>query len=172
MNSVRLLTLLCLILTTCSPAKSSIGPKSSDTAAPSPSLGQKLSLALPSSTGNLATIGDGGQPLVLELWAPNCKPCKEAVPALVARQGEIRAKGARLILVAVLAKDESTDDARATLSSWGVNIPFLVDSEGAAQRAAGITDLPATIVLDDQHNIRWIAPVHATPGDVVAAIGT
>jgi hypothetical protein len=105
-------------------------------------LGRPVVMDLPSDTGVLVSIGSGGEPLVLDFWAPSCAPCEKKVPALVAREGELKENGARLILVGVLADDESTELARATLAGWGVRRPFLVDREDVSSRAAAVTSLP------------------------------
>jgi AhpC/TSA family len=97
-------------------------------------------------------------------------PCKVAVPALFARKAEIEAKGARLVLVGVLADAETTEDARRALASWGVRAPFLKDSGGVSQRELGVDKLPATVVLDGTGVVRWVAPPDAAPDDVVTAL--
>jgi thiol-disulfide isomerase/thioredoxin len=109
-------------------------------------------------------------PLVLDFFAPTCLPCKDAVPALFAKRAEIEAKGARLVLVGVLADSESTEDARRALASWGVRAPFLKDSGGVSQRELGVDKLPATVILDGKGVVRWVAPDRATAEDVVTAV--
>jgi hypothetical protein len=79
-------------------------------------------------------------------------------------------RGAELVLVAVLAVSESTDDMRRTLASWGVGgESFLVDREGVSEREAGVSALPATQLFDRLGALRWVAPPGASPDDVVAA---
>jgi thiol-disulfide isomerase/thioredoxin len=134
-------------------------------------VGRKVVMDLPSDTGVLISIGGGGEPLVLDFWAPTCKPCVQKIPALVAREAELRAKGVRLILIAVLAKEESTDAARATLASWGVSHPFLIDREDVSRRAAGVMGLPSTLVLDGTHVVRWVAEPTSTIDEVIGAVG-
>lgn len=133
----------------------------------SPMLGKKVVMDLPSDIGALVSIGGGGQPLVLDFWAPSCAPCQKKLPELVAREGDLRAVGARLILVAVLSDGESTEMARETLASWGVQRPFLVDREDVSRRAAGVTELPATLILNTEHIATWVASVTTSAEDVV-----
>lgn len=57
---------------------------------------------------------------MLDLWAPTCLACAKALPAVVAREAELNAKGAKLLLFGVLEYEESPDLARQTLASWGV----------------------------------------------------
>jgi len=132
-------------------------------------LGKLIELHIPNSDGDLVSV-PAGKAVVLEFWAPTCEPCKKTVPALVAREADIRAKGARLYLVGVLTESESTEEGAQTLASWGVKRPFLVDRGGAAKSAAGVRALPATVVVDKTGKLVWVAPEGATPEDVVRAI--
>jgi thiol-disulfide isomerase/thioredoxin len=166
MSPQRRWPLLLLLLSACGTANPSATSPGSASA-----VGKNVALSLPSSTGARVSIGNGGQPLVLDFWSPECKPCRETIPALVHRKSELEAKGASLLLVAVLARDESTDAAKATLASWGVTESFLIDRDNVSMSAAGVRDLPATVVLDAQHNLKWTAPENATPDDVIAAVG-
>jgi hypothetical protein len=139
--------------------------------APSAVLGKHVSLSLPSNEGALVTLPlVGSRATVVDFFAPTCEPCKAKLPALVAREADIAARGARLVLVAVLGDGEPIEVARRALSSWGVTRPFLVDDGGASRASAGVSTLPATLVLDAQGTLVWSAPATATAEDVVAAI--
>jgi hypothetical protein len=106
----------------------------------------------------------------LDFFSPSCDPCREKVPALVAKRGELEARGAKLVLVAVLADSESTNDAQRSLASWGVSEGFLVDKGGVSNREAGVSGLPATLVLDADGGRVWTAPPTATAADVLAHV--
>jgi len=81
-------------------------------------------------------------------------------------------RGGKLLLVAVLSEDESTEAARGALTSWGVSAPFLIDRGDVLRREAGVTSLPATLVIDEQRHIRWVAPPNTSANDVVAALSS
>jgi hypothetical protein len=87
----------------------------------------------------------------------------------VKRTADLESAGAKLVLVAVLSDSESTEAARATLASWGVSSPFLVDRGDILRREAGVTALPTTLVLSHAGELQWVAPVGATADDVVRA---
>lgn len=134
----------------------------------------EVRLDLPSDTGQLVTVPSGGsgttaRAFVVDFWAPSCVPCRKSVPALDAMRRELRANGVELHLVAVLSEDETTESAKKTLRSWGVDSPFLVDRVGASRAAAGVTALPATLVLDRKGTVRWSAPLSAPTADVVTS---
>jgi|SRR6478736_1322469 len=130
---------------------------------------RQVSFSLPSDDGNLVTVPLSNVTTVVDAWAPSCKPCREKLPALYARKGDIEAHGGKLALVAVLADAETTEDARAALNSWGVKAPFLIDRGDVLRREAGVNDLPATLVIDSRQHVRWVAPLNASASDVVAA---
>lgn len=139
--------------------------------APSAKSGQRVGFSLPSDEGALVTVPlSGARATVLDFFAPTCVPCKHKVPALHAKREALAEKGAKLVLVGVLADGESTQDAKRALASWGVSSPFLVDTEGTGQREAGVVTLPATLVLDASGDLKWVAPTAATADDVVAAV--
>lgn len=129
----------------------------------------RVSFSLPSDDGKLVTVPLPHVTNVLDAWAPSCKPCRDKVPALYARRGEIEARGGKLVLVAVLSDAETTEDARAALRSWGVAASFLIDRGDVLRREAGVSSLPATLVIDEQQHVRWVAPPNASAEDVVAA---
>jgi hypothetical protein len=135
-------------------------------------LGRTVSFSLPTEDGELVRVPSAtARATVLEFFAPTCVPCRERVPALAAKQDELSDRGASLVLVAVLADNESTEQARSALDQWGVgSLSFLVDRSGTSQREAGIRDLPETLVLNRAGRVTWVAPRTATAEDVVAAI--
>jgi thiol-disulfide isomerase/thioredoxin len=139
--------------------------------APNDKLGQPMSFSLPSDEGALVSVPiAGAHATVLDFFGPSCEPCRKALPALYEQRGALASHGARLVLVAVLADGESTNDARRALSSWGVlSAPFLVDREGTGRREAGVMNLPATIVLDERGVTKWAAPLGASAAEVVTA---
>ncbi|MBN1612623.1 MAG: redoxin domain-containing protein [Polyangiaceae bacterium] len=87
-----------------------------------------------------------------------CTGCKASVPRAVARREAMASSGIELVLVGVLAQDDSIADARAVLASWGVDSPFIVDRKGTILRKYGISDMPAAVVLDRSGAIQWVSP--------------
>ena len=137
----------------------------------SPLLGQPIAFSLPTDGGALVAVPiSGARATVLDFFGPTCAPCKKSLPALYASRDALAARGARLVLVAVLGDDESTALAASALATWGVKAPFLVDRGDVSRASAGVSKLPATLVLDAQGTLRWSAPAGATAGDVVAAV--
>lgn len=147
------------------------GPNAPPKTASHATLGPTVEMSLPTDKGQLGTVpAPGAAVTVVDFFGPTCAPCAEKLPALYAKQAELEAVGAKLVLVGVLADSETTDDARRALASWGVGgAPFLVDSGDASKREAGVRDLPTALVLDARGAVRWSAPADASADDVVEA---
>lgn len=135
--------------------------------APHIMLGRSASFTLPAMTGANVTVPiQGAAATIVDFWATDCEPCKTEVPHLAQHAALLRRDGVRLALVGVLREDESAESARATLRSWGVAADSLLDRGGAIQRRLNVEKIPATLVLDPDGTVRWVAPAGATPDDV------
>jgi len=129
-----------------------------------------VAFELPSDGGQLVPIPQpSSRVTVIDAFGPTCAPCREKVPALLARRGEIEAAGGKLVLVAVLGDGESTEDAAKALASWGATSPFLVDRGGVLLRQLGLRGLPGTYVIERNGAVRWESTPTSTEDDVVAA---
>jgi hypothetical protein len=136
-----------------------------------PPSGPTVSFSLPSDAGDLVTVPlPNAKATVLDFFGPSCEPCRVKLPRLFARRKEIDERGARLVLVAILADGENTLDAERALEKWGVAASFLVDDAGVSLREAGVDVLPSTIILDARSRLRWRGPVDATADDVLDAL--
>lgn len=141
------------------------GARVADTSQP------RVRLDLPSDEGALVAIPQPSSPFtVIDAFGPTCEPCREKVPALLARRDELATKGARLVLVAVLGDGETTDDAAAALRSWGAPSPFLVDRGSVLARELGLKELPSSYIIDQQGRVRWSGGFGASAEDIVAAV--
>jgi AhpC/TSA family len=131
----------------------------------------RIAFSLPTSDGQRGAVPTvNASATVVEFFSPSCEPCSHKVPIIVAQEAAVQAKGARLTLVAVLADGESAADASAALRKWGVPRAFLVDDGNVSRDVAGVTLLPAALVLDAQGHVLLRGSSTVTTAELLAAI--
>lgn len=114
--------------------------------APPPLPNQRLTDA-EGATQTLAEL-QGGEVLVLNLWATWCAPCLEEMPTLGALQRAYEGRGVRVLAVSVDSAGESAkaETELARLSDY--TLPFLIEPSRAILFAAQARGMPTTIVYD------------------------
>lgn len=120
-----------------------------------PGAGQALPrVVLPCFTGGepieLAALG---RPLVVNLWASWCDPCRTELPQL---QAFADAHPGDVVVIGVV-----TTDTRAASASLGEDLhltfPALFDRQGKLLHAVGGTGLPVTLFVDAQGRVLHVA---------------
>jgi len=116
----------------------------------------RLSCLTPGPTIDLAALS--GRPVLVNLWASWCGPCREEMPVLQAAHERY---GEQVQFLGVDSKD-ITEAAAALLDDLGVTYPQVIDAEGELLNHLGVPGLPVTILLDD---VGGIAATHVGPLD-------
>jgi len=85
-----------------------------------------------------------GGPVIVNLWASWCGPCREEMPVLQAAHVQY---GGRVQFLGVDTKD-TTDSAADFLDVVGVTYPQVSDADGELLNHLGLLGLPVTVALD------------------------
>jgi thiol-disulfide isomerase/thioredoxin len=166
-RSVALVALLALVVATgCSRGRAPSDPPvtaASGTGAPCvpaatpaaspavPAGGEKIpDLALACFAGGaevrLRTLG---RPVVLNLWASWCTPCRKELPALNAYSQR------GTVLVLGIATEDRREGARSMIDDFGLGFPTLFDREGRLLKAIGSVPLPVTLFVSADGTVAY-----------------
>ncbi|MEW2386513.1 TlpA disulfide reductase family protein [Micromonospora sp. NPDC047707] len=168
-----------LLLAGCTAGPEQGAPATRDGAAqsrPSPFADCAELTAAPAPSGTATAVpGDGGTPLpeltltcftggapvalrdvrgpvVINLWASWCAPCRKELPAF--QRLSDRADGG-LTVLGVNTRD-TRGGAQSIGEDFGVRFPTLVDQGEALQRALGRNAIPLTVLVDADGRIRHV----------------
>jgi thiol-disulfide isomerase/thioredoxin len=95
----------------------------------------------------------GNRPVLLNVWATWCAPCKEELPLLARYAAEPGA-----VPVVGLAVQSAPAGALELLGALKVRLPMLADPDGAAERALALPPgLPASYVVGADGTVRLVA---------------
>lgn len=108
--------------------------------------------------GQKATLRDfRGKPVLLNLWATWCPPCRHEIPEL---QEFHRRYGEQIALVGI-NWGEDADTVKEFLARFGVSYLNLLDQRGTTFVLYGLTGIPESFFIDPDGYIRgaWIGPL-------------
>jgi len=94
---------------------------------------------------NLAELG--GTPMVINLWASTCVPCRKEMPLLARADA---AYGGKVGFIGLDYYDPAPDDAIELARDSGVTYPLLSDPDQKTVAALKVVALPQTIFVDAQ----------------------
>ncbi|MEQ8437812.1 MAG: TlpA disulfide reductase family protein [Ilumatobacter fluminis] len=113
-----------------------------------PSAGELPAVTLDEFEGML--VGLQGQPVVVNIWASWCAPCRTEMPML---QDAAEAFAGKATVLGVASNDDPRA-ARAFLDEVGVTYPNVFDPSGEIRVALGLTAYPTTYVFGADGSIR------------------
>ena len=112
-----------------------------------------------------------GQPVLLNVWATWCVPCREEMPAMEQLHAVFADSGLRVIAVSV---DEAGSDAavREFIATHGIQFTVARDPDKRVSRAFRTLGVPETFLIDRRGKIarRWIGEFDPTSGVVKRAV--
>ncbi|MGQ0623807.1 MAG: TlpA family protein disulfide reductase [Sporichthyaceae bacterium] len=93
--------------------------------------------------GGALTLADLRGPMVLNVWASWCGPCRDELPYLSEAQAALGAS----VRFAAIALADTDDDSRSWMSYFGMTWPSLADPKGSVRGPLRIPGPPVTLFV-------------------------
>ncbi|HEX9617521.1 MAG TPA: TlpA disulfide reductase family protein [Anaerolineales bacterium] len=106
--------------------------------------------------GETAGLADlAGRPVLINLWASWCPPCRAEMPAMQRVYEDFKGQGFEILAVNATDQD-NLPSARAFVDSLGLTFPILLDPSGEVSAAYELRALPTSFFVDRQGVIREV----------------
>jgi peroxiredoxin len=93
----------------------------------------------------------GNSVVILDFWATWCPPCRMSMPILQKLKDSL---GSRGLVVLSIDQGENADTVRSFIRQNNYTLQVLLDPNGAAAAAWGVTGLPTMFVIDKEGVVR------------------
>jgi thiol-disulfide isomerase/thioredoxin len=93
-----------------------------------------------------------GKVVLVNFWATWCEPCRAEMPSMQALRQSLAGKPFEVLAVNMM---ESEEKIAAFLESERIDLPILMDRDGAVARRWKVRMLPITFVIDRRGAIRY-----------------
>lgn len=103
--------------------------------------------------GQPVAIENENRPVLLYFWATWASPTTEDLPGVVEFAKQLESQGVRVVAVNVA---EDKDQVAAFLDANKVALDVAIDKTGEVVHDLRITELPAVVIVDKQHQVRGI----------------
>ncbi len=104
---------------------------------------------LPDMAGNVVRLFDlRGRPILLNIWATWCYPCRAEMPSMNALYQDYRTKG--LAIVAVATDQEGKPVVAPFLQSYRLTFPVLLQRSWEVSKQYGMFATPIAFLIDEQ----------------------
>lgn len=113
-----------------------------------------------------------GAPVLLNVWATWCQPCRAEIPALDTIQRRHAARGLRVVGVSI-DEGRSPAEVERFARELGASYAVWLDPDDRISRLLGAYGVPASVLVDGAGVVRWrhVGPVTAGDTALAAAIG-
>ena len=136
----------------------------------------RVDFTLPDVQGHLVRLADlRGRPVLLNIWATWCYPCREEMPSMNALYKDYSAKG--LAMVAIATDTGGKAVVAPFIQAHGLTFPVLLDPQNLVGTQLQVPGIPTSYLLDkwgrviglvigprDWNSRQDTAPCRAAPG--------
>lgn len=106
-------------------------------------------------SGDVVTLQSlRGAPVLINVWATWCEPCRHELPVLEKLHARFRERGLRVIALNV-DHDQPRESVASFVKRRDLTLDVWIDPQDRASRALGIATLPVTLLLDARGKVIW-----------------
>jgi thiol-disulfide isomerase/thioredoxin len=92
-----------------------------------------------------------GQPVLVNLWATWCYPCRSELPSMQALYAAYRERG--LVILAIASDAGGRDTVAPFAQAYGLTFPILLDPQNSLGSRLKTPGIPTSYILDKQGRI-------------------
>ena len=159
-TTIRIFPILCaLLLAACGDAPGG-GPVRVGAAAPT-----YAAEVLDGERTSLAQLR--GRPVLLNVWATWCHPCREEIPALEQLHQTYGGRGLQVVGVSI-DQGGNEQGIREFLQQLGASYTIWLDPEGEVETVFSTVGVPNTFLIDPRGKVVWkhVGPVRADDAEL------
>jgi cytochrome c biogenesis protein CcmG, thiol:disulfide interchange protein DsbE len=111
---------------------------------------------LQDASGQQVQLSDlRGQPVLINLWASWCAPCRQEMPAMQAAYEAYASEGFTILAVNTTYQDDRSA-ALSFAANLGLTFPILFDEDGSVSRAYQTRLMPTSLFIDREGVVRRV----------------
>ena len=112
-----------------------------------------------------------GRPVLLNVWATWCHPCRQEIPALEQLHRTYAPRGLHVVGVSIDQGDQQ-QGIREFLQEYGASYPIWLDPDGEIQTAYSTMGVPNPFLIGPDGTVLWkhVGPVTADNAELVRLI--
>ena len=112
----------------------------------------RADFTLPDVQGRLVRLADlRGRPVLINIWATWCFPCREEMPSMNALYRDYGAKGLAMVAIATDAEGESV--VAPFVRAYGLTFPVLLDPQNTVGTRLQVPGIPSSYLLDKRGRV-------------------
>ena len=116
--------------------------------------------------GNVHRLSDYlGQGVLLNFWGTWCEPCEREFPAIERQYKNFEAQGVHVLAINIA---QSNLEVKNYVKNMSMTFPVAIDKTKSVMNAYNVTNLPATILINQDGKIEKIITGEMSESQIVA----
>ena len=112
----------------------------------------RVDFTLPDVQGHLVRLADlRGRPVLINIWATWCYPCREEMPSMNALYKDYSARG--LAMVAIATDEGGKPVVTPFIQTYGLTFPVLLDPQDTVGTQLQVPGIPTSYLLDKRGRV-------------------